>query len=254
MRIIVLIVLIFFVSNVLYSGEQAVGFVERTGDYVPLNLEFYDETGQEITLGELFKTPVLLMLVYYRCPGICTPLLSGVAEAIRNLKLTPGKNFIVITISFDERENFELAGEKKRNYLNVLKRDFPPSAWRFLTGKKESINRITSAVGFRYKRDGDGFIHPAGVVVLSQDGKIIRYIYGTAFLPFDFRLSLLEASSGNVLSPVNRALKLCFKYDPKAKRYVFDVLKLSGLASVVVAGGFLVFLIMTSRKRKNGDP
>jgi len=237
----------------LKSEGQGVGFVEKTGSTIPLDIEFIDEDGRVVKLSELFHTPVLLTLVYYRCPGICTPLLSGVADAIKNLSLNPGRDYQVVTISFDDTEKFELAREKKGNYLNVLKPDFPPSAWRFLTGNRESINRITSAVGFNYKKEGDEFVHPAGVVVLTGEGRIVRYLYGTEFLPFDFQLSIIEASKGNVLSPVNRALRLCYKYDPKSRRYVFDVLKISALSSLLVAGGFFVFLIATSSRRKGGS-
>lgn len=252
MRVVILILLV-LIQNLVYPESQEIGFVERTGSIVPLETEFFDEDGKKVTLRELVKTPVLLTLVYYRCPGICTPLLSGVAEAIRNMKLKPGTDYSVITISFDDNEGHELAKEKKGNYLNVLKKDFPPSAWRFLTGTKDSIDKITSAVGFRFKKDGDEFIHPAGVIVLSPEGKIIRYLYGTEFLPFDFRLSLIEATRGNLLSPVNRALRLCYKYDPQGRRYVFDVLKISAISSLLVAGGFLVFLIATSKRKGGGS-
>jgi protein SCO1/2 len=238
--------------SALYAEEQGVGFIEKTGSAVPLNAEFYDEDGKTVPLGDLIQTPVLLTLVYYRCPGICTPLLSGVAEAVRNMKLMPGKDYTIITISFDDTEDYELASEKKENYLNVLQKDFPPSAWRFLTGKKENLEKITSAVGFKFKKQGDEFIHPAGVIVLSRDGRIMRYLYGTTFLPFDFRLSILEASKGNVLTPLNRALRLCYKYDPQGRRYVFDVLKVSAIASLIVAGGFLVFLVVTSSRKDRG--
>ncbi len=252
MRVVILILLV-LIHNLVYPESLEIGFVERTGSIVPLETEFFDEEGKTISLRELVKTPVLLTLVYYRCPGICTPLLSGVAEAIRNMKLKPGADYSIITISFDDNEGHELAKEKKRNYLNVLKKDFPPSQWRFLTGSKDSIDKITNAVGFKFKKEGDEFIHPAGVIVLSPEGKIIRYLYGTEFLPFDFRLSLIEATRGNLLSPVNRALRLCYKYDPQGRRYVFDVLKISAISSLLVAGGFLVFLIATSKRKGGGS-
>lgn len=231
--------------------EPQVGFVEKTGEYVPMELKFRDESGKEVRLSEIVKRPVLLTLVYYECPGICTPLLSGVADVINRTNMTLGKDFDVLTVSFNPADKPSLAEEKKRNYLQVLKRNRIPEGWRFLTGDRESIAQLTRAVGFRYKEEDGEYIHPAGVIVLSEKGRIIRYLHGIEFLPLDIKLSIADAYEDRPAPPLIRLARLCYRYDPGGRRYVLNLLSIFAAGSILVAGLFFAVLVIKNNKRRS---
>ncbi len=227
------------------DGE--IGIDEKLGVTVPLDLAFRDETGATLALKDLIRKPVILSLVYYTCPNMCPRILSSLARTLGRLSMDPGKDFSVITVSFDERDTPERASRKKKNYLKAIGRPFPPEAWRFLTGDLDSIRKLTGAVGFHFTRRGDAFEHPAALIILSPGGKVIRYLYGLEYLPFDVKMALTEASEGRIGATVRRTLLFCFSYDPEGKTYVFQVLKVTGTVILFLAGIFLIFLLIRGR-------
>lgn len=231
------------------TTKQTVGIDEKFGQVIPLDLSFLDETGRPVTLRSLVNKPTLLTLVYYRCPGICSPLMNGLSSAVDKLDLEAGKDFNIVTISFNPREDYIMASGKKRNYLDNMKKKIPEDSWKFLTGDSLSIAKITDAVGFRYQSQGEDYMHAAVITVLSQDGKISRYLYGTDFLPMDLKLSVIEASEGKSTPAINKLLKICYSYDPAGKTYVLNVTRISGAIMLILLAGFV--LILTLKKKKN---
>ncbi len=243
--------------NVCFAHETSatradVGLDEKTGQTVPGDIVFFDEYGKRINLGDKFDKPLIVAPVYFGCMHECPMLLSGLAQVLGKIDLLkPGTDFQVISLSFDEHDTPEIAMEKKRNYLHAIGRPFPEDAWSFLTGNERAIRRFTDAIGFRFQRDSEhDFSHPLTLVVLAPGGKIVRYIDGTSFLPFDVTMALTEASQGKVSSPARKALMYCFSYDPLKKSYVFNILKVTGTAMILFVGGFLAYLLKSGVKRK----
>ncbi len=229
--------------------QKEVTIREQLGQFVPLDARFLNEAGDTVTLGQLIDRPTVLTLVYYNCPGLCTPLLEGAVDVLDKVDLEPGSDFQVITISFNPDETPELAREKKTNMLEAFeRREFPPSAWHFLVGDSLNIHKVTESVGFHYVRNKDGFLHPAAMIVLSDKGKITRYLNGTTFLPFDLKMAIIEASQGRVGPTIAKVLQLCFNYDPEANRYVFNFLRVAGALVIFFT---LVFVIGISLKKKS---
>lgn len=229
--------------------QQEIGIDEKLGEQVPLDLSFLDENGSPVTLKELINKPTILTLVYYSCPGICSPLLNGVSSMVDRLDMEMGKDYNIVTISFNPREDYMMASEKKSNYIDHMKKRIPEQSWHFLTGDSASIAKITDAVGFRYKRDGENYIHSAVITILSPNGKIARYLYGVDFLPLDVKLALTEASEGKTGPTINKFLKLCFSYDPAGRKYVLNITRIAGAASLLAIIGFI--LVLTLKKKKN---
>ncbi len=255
-------ILLFFILSLtvfntgLYADDQPkkeIGFDEKLGEIIPLDLKFLDEHGQTVTLKQLFDKPVLLCLVYYRCPGLCSPLLKGVADVVDHVDLEPGKDFRVVTISFDPKESYITASEKKNNYLaSMKKRRLNDDAWRFMVGDSLSVAKITDAVGFRYLPQGNDYMHGAAVMTISPQGKIARYLYGTEFQPFDVKLALIEASEGRTGPTISKLMKLCYSYDPEGKTYVLNITRIAGGGVLFfIAVFFTVFVI---KKKKNNPP
>ncbi|MFH1143712.1 MAG: SCO family protein [Candidatus Eisenbacteria bacterium] len=232
------------------EADPEVGVAEHLGERLPLDLRFLDPEGRSIPLAELIDRPTVLTLVYYRCPGICSPLLSGLVDVLEKMELEPGRDYQVLTISFDPTETPDLAGRKRANHLAAFHEPFPDSAWHWMTGDSLSIARLTDAVGFRYKRVGKDFTHPGLLTILSPDGRIARYLYGITFLPFDLKLALIEASQGRVGPSINRVLLYCFSYDPDGRRYAFDILKVSGTLIMFFAVAFAVYLVISTRRAR----
>lgn len=233
------------------SEPVEIGIDEQQGEFVPLDLAFRDEDGDTVLLKDLITKPTLLGLVYYECPGICIPFLGGFAHVIDLTPSVPGEDYQVLTVSFDPSETPEIAAEKKKDLIESMKkRKIEPTAWRFLTGDTDAIKALTNAVGFRYREEGTDYLHSSAAIVLSPDGKIIRYMYGLDYLPLDLQLALIEAKEGRVGPTIVKALRYCFNYDPEGRRYVFDVTKVAGAA--ISLGGFTLLgtLIITGRKKK----
>jgi protein SCO1/2 len=233
-----------------------IGIDQRLNAQVPLDLVFRDEKGQNVPLQSLFAgRPVILTLVYYRCPGLCNRSLNSLTESLRAIPYEVGKDFDVVTVSFDPREKPELAVAKKNAYLAEYGRPVANDGWHFLTGEETPTVRLAQAVGFRYIFDPamDQFQHAAGIMVLTPDGRISRYFYGVEYPPRDLRFALEDASAGNIGSPVTRPLRLlCYAYDPESGRYNFVPLRLvqaGGILTVMVLGGYVIIQFRRERLR-----
>jgi protein SCO1/2 len=236
------------------DDPKEVGVDEHLGAEIPLELTFINEYGKPVALSSLFTRPTILTLVYYRCPGICSPLLSGVADAVDKMDLEPGRDFNIVTISFNPREDYLMASEKKKNYIDNMKKKIPADSWQFLTGDSLNIAKITDAVGFRYQPQGQDFMHGAVITVLSQKGKIARYLYGTEFLPLDVKLALTEAAEGKSTPAINKLLKLCYSYDPSGRKYVLNITRIIGGGMVLIIAGFVIMLTLKKKKSNNNLP
>ena len=227
-----------------------VGIEEKLGSFVPLETVFTTEDGRQVSLKELVRTPTLLALVYYRCPNACDTLLFGMADAVRLLSAVPNRDYALLCISIDERETPADALKAKRIALESIQKPFPPDAWRFLTGGEASVRAVADAIGFRFRRNGDEFDHPLGLVVLSPAGKVTRYMTGTDFLPVDLSMSILEASAGRVGPTIAKVLRFCFSYDPQNHQYVFNTLKVSAILIAIMVLGFGLYLGLSGRRRQ----
>jgi protein SCO1/2 len=245
---------IFFHGPVYAHVEQpkdlsGIGIDQRLGQTIPLDLTFNDENGNPVILRQLIRTPTILALVYLHCPNVCSLLLQNLADVLNKLPAEPGKDFIVLAVSFDEMEKPDLALQKKRTYLEMIQKPFPENAWRFLTGDKENIHRLTDAVGFHFKRVREDFDHPVSLIILAPDGKIVRYMYGADPLPFDLKIALVEASQGRIGPTIAKVVRFCFSYDAKSKKLVFNILKVTGTVTILFALAFVAFLLFKGRKQ-----
>lgn len=226
------------------------GIDERLGFKIPLDASFRDETGKTVRLGDLITGPTLILPVYYSCTNVCNYLQVRIASALRSLNDRPGQDFRVISFSFDEQEIPEQAAKSKKMYLTAMSTPFPADSWRFLTGDRDSIHRLTDAIGFRFERRGKDFIHPVASLVVARDGTIIRYLYGVTILPKDLALALVEARSGVAGVSIRKLVEYCFTFDPVGKTYVFNLLRISATVVILCSGGFLAYLLLTGKKRK----
>ncbi|MHB8976396.1 MAG: SCO family protein [Trichloromonadaceae bacterium] len=236
------------------SGATEVGLEERLGEKIPLELSFRDETGQVVRLGDLISGPTIIAPVYYQCTNVCNFLQGGLAKVLPQIKLKPGVQYQVLSISFDETETPEQARKSKKIYLDAMGGQFPESAWHFLTGDLATIHQLTGAAGYSFKRQGIDFLHPIVVFVVAKDGTIVRYLHGTSFLAMDLSLALMEAEEGRVGTTIRKLVTYCFSYDPEGKRYVFNLLRVSGTVIFLFASGFLALLIFGGKKKRPYNP
>jgi protein SCO1/2 len=231
-----------------------VGVDQKLNAQVPLDLAFRDESGRPIRLGDYFgKKPVVLMLVYFECPMLCTQVLNGAVAAMKMLNFTIGDEYDVVTVSFNPRETPALAQSKKTTYVAKYGRPPATTGWHFLTGDEPAIALLASAVGFRYTFDPttQQYVHTTAIMVLTPQGRVSKYFFGIDYPPKDLRLGLIEASNGKIGNPVDQLLLYCYHYDPHTGKYsmmVLNVLRLAGLATVALIGGFIA--VMWSRDRR----
>jgi len=231
-----------------------IGLDQRLNEPLPLDLPFRDEAGREVTLAQYFgERPVILTLVYYECPMLCTQVLNGLVSALGVLQFSIGEEYDVLTISFDPGETSELAAGKKAAYLERYDRSGAERGWHFLTGSQRSIAALTEAVGFRYAyNEGvDQFAHVSGFMVLTPEGRLSRYFYGIEYGPRDIRLALIEAADSRIGSAVDQLFLYCFHYDPRSGRYSFAIMRLVRLAGVLTVGA-IVGAIVLMRRRERG--
>jgi protein SCO1/2 len=226
-------------SSGLPSALQDVAIEQKLDHQLPLDLVFRDESGQHVKLGQYFgQKPVILAFVYYDCPMLCTQVLNGMVTSFRVLPFQVGKEFDVVTVSFDPRETSELATNKKKVYINYMPEKMRPAAtngWHFLTGDAENISKLTDAVGFRYRYDEatKQFAHASGIMLATAQGKLARYFYGVEYAPRDLRLGLIETSANKIGSPVDQLLLYCYHYDPATGKYGAAVMKIMRIAGVL---------------------
>ncbi|MBI4851145.1 MAG: SCO family protein [Acidobacteria bacterium] len=244
------------VPNTRPSLLNDVGIDQKLNQQVPLDLKFRDETGQEVALQSYFgKKPVVLALIYYNCPMLCTLVLNGLIHSLNTMSFVVGKEFDVVVVSFDSRETAELASAKKRAYLERYITKGTEAGWHFLTGDEGSIKTLTQTVGFRYTYDPekDLFAHASGVIVLTPEGKISKYFYGVEYSPRDLRLGLVEASENKIGSPVDQLLLMCYHYDPTTGKYgavVMNVVRIAGSITLIIIISFIVFMVRKDRKKR----
>ncbi len=224
---------------------------EQLGNYIDFNTYFKDETGKQIKLEQLFDKPVVILPIYFMCTSVCNFLQADLANALNFVDQVPGVDFNVISLSFADDEDHRHANTAKRNYSNLLQREFPLENWFYLTGDEENIRRVTNSLGYYFIKKKDHFyIHPSSLMVLAKDGKITRYLYGPGFLPFDLGMALSEAEKGETGISIKRGvLAFCFDYDPANKKYVFKVFRITGTSILVLLAGFIIFLVFPSKNR-----
>ncbi|MGH9897754.1 MAG: SCO family protein [Pyrinomonadaceae bacterium] len=233
-----------------------IGIDQKLNEQVPLDIHFRDETGREVQLSEYFKTgkPVILSLVYFDCPMLCTMILNGLTNSIEDIPYTAGQDYTIVTVSFDPREKPELAARKKAVYLKRYGRPPAANGWYFLTGDEDQIRRLTSAVGFRYafdERTGQ-YAHASGIMVLTPGGKLSKYLYGVDYSARDLRLSLVEASENKIGTPVDRLLLLCYHYDPSTGKYssiAMTAVRIGGILTLIALVTFILLMIRRDRQR-----
>ncbi len=229
-----------------------VGIDEKLGATIPLDLELNDEAGRKIALRDLIDKPTVLTLNYFRCGGICTPQLNNLVQTLNRIGLEPGRDFQVITVSFDPTDTAAVAAQKRSNYLKLMTRPFPPLAWRFLTGEANATKALADAVGFGFKRQREEFIHPGALIVLSPQGKVTRYMYGITYLPSDLQMAVAEAATGVVRPTISKALEFCYSYDPVGRKYVFNITRVAGSVTLLFAALFAGVVLLKSRSRVEG--
>ena len=233
-----------------------IGIDQRLNHHVPLDLPFVDENGREVRLGDYFgKRPVLLALVYYECPMLCTQVLNGVTGALKVLNFDVGREFDVVAVSINPKEGPGLAAQKKQAYVDRYGRPHTAAGWHFLTGREENIRRLAEAVGFRYVYDEEikQYAHGAGIELLTPKGVIARYFYGIEFSPRDIRLGVIEASEERIGSPIDNALLLCYHYDPTTGTYGPKVLGLVKIGAIATIAGFGTFLFVSIRRERRAS-
>jgi protein SCO1/2 len=236
-------------ANVRPPGLKDVGIQQNLNQEIPPDLTFQDDLGRSVRLGDYFgKKPLILNLVYYNCPMLCGEVLSGLESALRVLKFDVGKEFDVITVSFDSRETPEMAAKKKAEFLRRYKRAGAEQGWHFLIGKQDAVDALTKAAGFQYDYDPktQQFAHATAIMVLTPEGKIAQYYYGVEYSPKDLRLGLVEAGQGRIGTVADQLLLYCYHYDPEKGKYsatILRVLRLAGLATMLFLGTLIFVMI-----------
>ena len=226
-----------------------VGLDQHLNQQIPLDLAFADENGQPVQLKQYFGSkPVILALVYFRCPMLCSQVQQGLTGALNGIvRFNVGRDFNVLTVSFDPRDTPQDAAQNKKTYVSRYRRAGAAEGWHFLTGRKDQIDALASAVGFRYAWDAENrqYAHASGIMLLTPDGRLAQYYYGIEYYPRDIQLGLIEASQGRIGNVVDQVLLYCFHYDPTQGRYgavIINILRICAVATLVVLGGFMLVM------------
>lgn len=232
-----------------------VGIEQQLNEQIPLDLKFTDEQGNVVELGKYFHTkPVIISLVYYRCPMLCTQILNGMVQTFKTLTFTAGKEFDVVTVSIDHRETHAMAADKKETYVTEYARPGVAEGWHFLVGDSLSIAQLADAVGFKFVYDvpTQQFAHASGIMVATPQGKLARYLYGIEYGGRDLTFSLMEAAKEKIGSPVDKLLLLCYHYDPTTGKYgmvVANLLRAGGALTMLIVGGYIWYHIRRERRK-----
>lgn len=237
-----------------------IGVVEKLGDTIPMHLTFLNERNDTVSLNEIINQPTILSLVYFDCPGICSPLMSGLSDAISKIDMELGKDYKMLTVSFNTKDTPKKAKIKKNNFVQKISKE-NREHWIYLTGEQENIDALTEAVGFKYKAQGMDFAHPGVIMMLSPEGKITRYLYGKGsvtmfgnqnasmtFLPFEIKMALIEAQKGVERPTVNKILEYCFTYDSASKTYTLQITRIAGAIILLIA--LIVFSVLIFKGRR----
>ena len=258
MKRISLLGLFFILTYTIYAQlpvnrEVEIGIVEKLGQTIPMELKFMNEKNDTISIGSLINKPTILSFVYFDCPGLCSPLLDGIADVVSKTELTLGKDYDIITISFNTRDTPEKAKQKKLNFVQKIQEN-QRGSWTYLTGELENIQKITEAAGFRYKPTGVDFAHPSTIIILSPQGKITRYLYGITYLPFELKMAIGEAQKGLAQPTSNKIYDYCFAYDPQSRTYTLQFTRLMGSFVLILGLFFVLYLFITSRRKSSKAP
>ena len=234
------------------AAEEGKIFIEeQTGAFLPLDTQFFDESGNAVTLGELIDKPTVLLPNYFYCPNSCSFNLANLAAAVNRMKMTAGKDYRLIALSFNHKDTPADARDAKQNYIKLLYDEFPEDQWSFVTGTKDNISAVLDTIGYAFKPVEDGtFIHPSALVTVAEDGKVIKYVYGS-FIPGDVEMALSEATKGMPAISVKRLLNYCFNYDPDKNKTFFQTTK---IVALLVFGSLIAFFFLKILRRKDaGD-
>ncbi len=237
-------------QTALFDKQMQVSFDEKQGQFAALDTKLVNEKGDTVLLKDVIDKPTILNLVYYECPGTCSPLMFGVSKFIDEVDLKPGKDYEVITISFDPSEKINLGIEKKAAYVSTMKNKEAAKYWRFFVSDSLNIAKLTKSVGFNYVKRNNQYIHPTGLIALGPDGKIIRYLRGIEFLPFDIKITMVEAANGKIGPSINRLLAICYSYDIKGNQFVFNVTRVSAIVILFFVILLFIFLSLSRLKLK----
>lgn len=232
------------------DNNVEIGIIEKLNEYVPDDIMLTDESGKLVNMKSLINKPTIVTFVYFNCPMLCSPLMNGLSEVIDKTDLKPGEDYQVLTIGFNTEEPLSLALAKKSNYIRNMKTKEAAEGWKFFTSDSANIARATRDMGFRYKKAGTVFLHSATLIFVSPEGKITRYLNGTYFLPFEFKMALIESSKGQAGPTINKILQYCYGYDSQAQRYVLDVTKVGGALILIILVGMVFWLIFKGKPRK----
>ncbi|MCE1198466.1 MAG: SCO family protein [Marinilabiliales bacterium] len=234
-------------AQTLVKPEIEIGIVEKLGQTVPKELKFCNEKGDTLTLGSLINKPTILSFVYFDCPGLCSPLLDGISDVVGKSDLVLGKDYDIITISFNTKDTPEKAKEKKVNFVSKIN-ESQRGSWTYLTGNLPAIQKITEAAGFRFKPTGEDFAHPSTIIILSPTGKITRYLYGISYLPLELKMAVKEALKEQPQPTSNKIFDYCFAYDPQSKTYTLQFARLLGTFVVILTLFFVLYLYLSRNK------
>jgi len=239
-----------FSQTSLFDQQMQVGFMEKQGQYADLDIKLVNESGDTVLFKDVINKPAILNLVYYNCPGTCSPLMWGVSKFIDELDLQLGKDYQILTISFDPTERIDLGIKKKASYVSTMQKKEEADNWQFFVSDSIDIARLTQSVGFNFEYINDQYVHPTGLIALAADGKIVRYLRGIEFLPFDIKITLVEAAKGKIGPSINRLLAVCYGYDSKGNEFVFNVTRVSAVVISFIVLVFFLFLALSRIKFK----
>jgi protein SCO1 len=240
------------VGNAQMKASSPMDIDEKLGSQVALDKVLKDENGNNVLLRQMVDKPTILMFNYFRCGGICPVLLSNVVQLVNQMKLEPGKDYRLVAVSFDPTDTPATAREKKANYLNQLRRPFPPDAWHFLTGNADNSKAVADSAGFNFRPQGNMYAHPGAIMVLTPKGILSRYLYGTDYLPADVEMAIREAAGGQVRPTISKVLSFCYVYDPEGRGYVFSITRFVGAATLAFACIFIIF-VWKGKPKKSGN-
>jgi protein SCO1/2 len=227
-----------------------IGFEEKQGQYADLSTKLVNEAGDTVLLKDVITKPTILNLVYFQCAGTCSPLMWGISKFIDGMDLQLGKDYEVVTISFDPTENIKLGINKKASYISTMKKKADAKNWLFFVSDSADIAKLTRSVGFDYQKVNDQYVHPTGLIALAADGKIVRYLRGIDFLPFDIKITLVEAAKGKIGPSINRLLAVCYGYDSKGNQFVFNVTRVSAIVILFIVITIFIVLALSRIKFK----
>lgn len=230
------------------TADPEIGVIEHLNEYIPEDINIINTNNQSVNLRQLIDKPTVILLVYYRCPGICSPLMTSVADIVEKTDLVLNKDYQILTISFDPREGTELAEKKRENYLGLIKKEVDGEGWKFFTADSINIAKVTQAIGFKYKRAGNDFLHPGLLTMISPEGKITRYLQGTYFLPFEFKMAIVETSKGISGPTIYKVLQFCYTYDPAGQEYVLNITKMAGTVIIFIA--IILFIVLAIKPKR----